>query len=331
MSEEELSPFYLPEKDQSFRDDMCFLCGEDVSFKNTLEHVFPKWLQKEFDLWNKQIILLNGTTIPYKSLTIPCCEKCNNEHLSKIEKEIFTAYKLGYKTFKNINRHFLFLWISKIYYGILFKELLLPLNRANKLEGTIVIKEDLEKYSMAHLLLQGARVSMEFQERNPWSIFIFNSQVSENKHLNFDYRDAQSALTFGIRIGEISIIAVLQDNSAQAEIFDETIRKIQKLKLHPIQFQELFAKISYKQLTLNRTPKYLITQTIDKVMINPIHLQGISLKDIYDKWDEEVYSHVLSYHTNVAREKLFVPPNQVMTYLYNDDGSLKYITDDDYI
>jgi len=40
--------------EQSTSDDVCFLCGasgQDV----TLEHVFPKWLQRRFDLWTQRI------------------------------------------------------------------------------------------------------------------------------------------------------------------------------------------------------------------------------------------------------------------------------------
>lgn len=328
MNQEELTTFYLPEKDQSFSDDRCFLCGENLSKKNTREHIFPKWLLKEFDLWDKQISLLNDTVIPYRFLTIPCCDKCNNEYLSKIEDEVFTAYKEGYETFKNINEQTLFLWISKIFYGLLFKELLLPLSRADKRKGTILNQGHLEQFRMAHLFLQGARVPIVYKERNPWSIFVFNSQVSEDKHLNFDYLDNFYAMTFGIRMGEITIIAVLQDNGTQADILYDTIKNLQKLKLHPIQFQELYAKTLYKQSTLNRTPKYTFWQNKNQISITPFHLQGMSPKNIYDHWNEEEYSYVLSHYTRVPQEELFVPPNKVMTYLYQEDGSLNSITTD---
>lgn len=65
----------------------CFLCGNTVSENaRTAEHVFPKWMQKEVELWNRNLTLLNGTVIPYRQLTITCCHDCNHFHLGKLRK-----------------------------------------------------------------------------------------------------------------------------------------------------------------------------------------------------------------------------------------------------
>lgn len=66
----------------------CFLCGE--TDKNlTKEHIFPKWLLKKYNLYDKKIkILLNETTISYRNLTIPCCLDCNGKYLSIIEDKM---------------------------------------------------------------------------------------------------------------------------------------------------------------------------------------------------------------------------------------------------
>ena len=328
MDESLDSFFYLPERDQSFTKDKCFLCGTDLINDSSDEHVFPKWLQKEFDLWNQKITLLNQTTIPYKSLTIPCCEKCNNVYLSAIEKKVSIAYKGGIEAFKKLDEYTIFLWVSKIFYGILFKELFLPLDRQQPFKDTILSSELLEKYRMAHLFLQGIRLPMEFKDSNPWSLFVFESQKYTNKSYNFDYKDCIQGLTFGIRMGEISIIAVLQDNSSQSEILKDTIENLQQLKLHPIQFGEIFAKTKYKQLTLNRTPKYLITQTqgTENITVMSLSLGGIFPENIYDDWNEEFYSHILAFCTGISQEKLYVKEaKQTLTYLYNEDNNLQYI------
>jgi len=36
-----------------------------------VEHVFAKWLQQDFNLWNQRMFLRNGTSIRYRQLTIP--------------------------------------------------------------------------------------------------------------------------------------------------------------------------------------------------------------------------------------------------------------------
>jgi hypothetical protein len=64
----------------------CFYCGKLLRGSRTREHVFPLWLQKRFALADQHLTLLNGTQIPYRHLTVPCCPTCNNVHLSKLEK-----------------------------------------------------------------------------------------------------------------------------------------------------------------------------------------------------------------------------------------------------
>ena len=74
-------------KDRSFGRSTCFLCARRLGSKNRSdEHIFPKWLQARFDLWNERLTLINGTTIPYRSLVVPCCKICNNHHLKDRDK-----------------------------------------------------------------------------------------------------------------------------------------------------------------------------------------------------------------------------------------------------
>ena len=70
---------YYPHNQMTFTYDKCFLCGSDLKSENySVEHIFPKWLQNKFRLWNQELILLNGTAIKYRRLTIPCCKNCNS-------------------------------------------------------------------------------------------------------------------------------------------------------------------------------------------------------------------------------------------------------------
>jgi hypothetical protein len=51
----------------------CFLCGSHLGEARTQEHIFPKWLQRRYDLLDQRIDLLNGTGIPYRQMKVPCC------------------------------------------------------------------------------------------------------------------------------------------------------------------------------------------------------------------------------------------------------------------
>lgn len=65
------------------------------SSSHTDEHIFPKWLQNRFQLWNQNLILINRTNIRYRQLKVPCCRFCNNDHLSGIENRIVAALEKG--------------------------------------------------------------------------------------------------------------------------------------------------------------------------------------------------------------------------------------------
>lgn len=74
----------------------CFLCGQDFDTGELgQEHVFAKWLQGKFNLWDRTLVLLNGTQIPYRNLKIPACGACNNVSLSKVEGQIARALPGG--------------------------------------------------------------------------------------------------------------------------------------------------------------------------------------------------------------------------------------------
>jgi hypothetical protein len=51
---------YLADRDMALDHDHCFLCGvELIAGNRTEEHVFPRWMQREYDLWTQRLTLLN--------------------------------------------------------------------------------------------------------------------------------------------------------------------------------------------------------------------------------------------------------------------------------
>ena len=56
------SKAFRPINSRIYSRNRCFYCGNLLRNKNSKEHVFPKWLQEKFNLWDQTIHLLNGTT-----------------------------------------------------------------------------------------------------------------------------------------------------------------------------------------------------------------------------------------------------------------------------
>lgn len=305
---------------------ICFLCGRRLSPKNRSdEHVFPKWLQSRFSLWNQRLTLLNGTHIHYRNLTIPCCIECNVRHLSPIENTIKAATLIGPKAVAAVDQLTLFLWLGKIFYGLLYKELFLVRDRQSGQRAPIVNKADLETFALHHLFLQAARVPFKFVPAIPASIFVFRVLAPPDVKHQWDFRDSLTLKTISCRIGEVGILVALQDGGAQRDLKGDFWRPYQKYRLHPLHFTELSAAFFYSSSLVNRVPKFMIvesqspSQTVH-VMQNP--LQGFSLKPIFDDWNQKEFARLLSQMIGLPFEQIFSPPTGVASWIHDANGHI---------
>ena len=279
----------------------CFLCGKKLNNKNkTQEHIFPDWLLNKFKLKDKNLILPNSTVIQYKKIKIPCCNICNNQELAGLEKIISEAVINGYKHFIKLHEILIFQWLSKILYELSYLDLRLPRDRSKvnslKILNKKIFEENLET---CHIFLQSLKKKTIFRKPPPWSIFVFNIKKYKNDKDNFDFMDNPSTLSIGIRMGDIGIVACLQDNHAQYIVTKKSVKKIQKVKIHPIQFREIVAKHFYLSTLLNRTPKYAIFlgEKYNEVFTMPI--AGLCRLPVFNKWSNLEYAKHLSFYCGI--------------------------------
>lgn len=314
-----------PFDQMSFTYDRCFLCGELLHEKNyTVEHIFPKWLQNKFDLWNKELVLLNGTKIKYRNLTIPCCKECNNTMSKYIEKPIERAVDSGYDEFVKLDRKLIFQWLNKISYGMLFKELSLKVDIRNPESPPIYDEENLKKHHMQYLFLKSVIDQSDFSDK-PWSILIFKIRA-ENSHNVYWAADNPFIKTFFIKMNDIGIISHLMDNGYQEDFFMEhpNMREFLDKELHPIQFVELCAKVLYKSSLFYRNP-FFITVFDKNKKLNNVISQPIS-GDAFEEWSQEMYAHCLAFYWEkwgLTFDDIYKGNDMVITYLRNDDGTFK--------
>lgn len=299
----------------------CFLCGKHLRKKNRAdEHVIPKWVQERYELWDQHLTLLNRTSMPYRQAVIPCCYDCNNQHLQPVEKVVSEAVEEGPDSVKALDNHLLFLWCGKIYYGFLYKELSIKVDRASKSSQTMVTRDFLRLYQMHHFFLQSARVPMNFLDFHPATIMVFETQEPVHPKLKWDYADNLN-LFFSCRMGRVGIIAFLQDGGANKGFFPH-FDEYMSFALHPLQFQEIVAQCSYKSLLFNRTPKYFMIDD-NPILVSQSLLGGLSNKPLFDEWNQEQYALILSHITGIPMEQIYCPPDMVMSWLRSEDGSLK--------
>lgn len=322
------TPLYDPIATWTFDNDHCFLCGTELDESNrTDEHIFPKWLQGKYNLWNGKFGLLNGTVIKYSQLVIPCCATCNGIFLSNVEKYVQAAHDEGIDGFRSLPRIVLYQWLAKIFYGILFKELSLLANRADPSLGSIFSEEELRQYAMLHYFLQSVRLPFVFHGFQPWSIFVVKAMVFGDSR-DFDYVDSSQNLVFSIRIGEVGIIACLEDGGLQEEVDADYFEDVNQLAVHPVQFRELVARVTYGSLLMNRTPKYFLKlpdQPTTPTEVNMLPLMGLSNKPLFDEYDPKTYATILYQYWNefeIDFQAVYEEPGLVRTAIFNEEGKL---------
>lgn len=306
---------------QAFSDSHCFLCGIGSS-EITQEHVFPKWLQRSFNLWTETIHLLNNTRIQYRSLTIPCCSTCNNESLSALETRISQAVDGGYEAALEIPELDWFHWLGKIFYGILRMELDLPLDRKDKEKGNIVDSDFLASFNALHFLLQGIRRPYFYTKELPFSVFICNLHAPVNGDNGFNFKDSLPGFTACLEMGEIGVILASEDGGLSKKKFGEYLLAVGGRKLTRLQFHELFASVSYTASRIY-SPIHLVSSTL---------LGKDTTIDVYpparlEPWNLREFAHALYFAIQEwsiegiqSPEDLQPKPDQIFTWLIHSDG-----------
>jgi hypothetical protein len=336
-----------------FDGDHCFLCSAALNPANrTVEHVFPRWLQDAFDLRDRSITLLNGTRIPYRSLVIPCCKECNGTHLSQLEVRMRPVILDNSKSLNEVSDQDINAWISKIYIGVLWKELELRFDRQTQDSEPILPKEAMENFRMVHFFLQSCRKKMTFHGMNsrfPNSMLRVECKVPNDIGNRFDYLDNPWAHTVALRMGSKGIVGIFDGGLHDLNFPDFAQMLFEERPLHPEQFKEVFVKLTYKSSLSLRVPyfgfiqnsetdEYTVTVLafddlnkaarcvvigVEDGPIGMIPLLPDSALDgpDYGDWCQEDFARYLSMYTGLPVERIFVPPDRVRTTLRDSNGN----------
>jgi hypothetical protein len=326
--------FYNPFEQMNLAPGACFLCG-GVPDESTREHVFPMWLLQRQGLLNERLTLLNGTSIPYRQLTVPCCLECNSEHLAHLESAVERASLAGASAVRELPDEAVFQWMAKIFIGVLWAELRFKADRAEIDGGPIVPPEVLEEFSVLHGHLQSVRRPFVFHPPKPWSIFVSDLHTFEPS-LDFDYCDSQFGLCFAIRFSGVGIIASLQDNSTQRDLYGHVWAPLEGVPLHWQQWDEMWVKVVYRASLLRRTPKYinvLPNSDGEPVQVMSLPTGGFAPEAMWEEWNQETYAEALLALLQrrmpwLSMKDIFQPPDKVMSWVFRPDGSVNALDPD---
>ncbi|QMW64398.1 hypothetical protein [Devosia sp. MC521] len=305
----------------NIRSRQCFACGGKPS-SGVGEHVFPKWLQTRFDLFDERLTLQNGTLIPYRALTVSCCAKCNNGFLSGIESKVQTIIERGTvdgdPDVLSLGR-----WMSKIFVGILVKETALLLDRKDPSLGHIMAADFIGEFANCQLILQSARKPTLFcslHGKFPFSLFWYRIDTERG----FDISTDIVGQSIAMRLGALGIIFV-NDGGLQLNAGVDGPFGLQGLTVTPLQFNELAARVHTKASLRDATHSYANSETPEHLTIEQqdVHpytstiLAGGEMQ-VFEPWNSEMFAVRASRITRLD-ESVFLDPvtRHEMTLLTN--------------
>lgn len=289
----------------------CFACGGAPTSGNG-EHVIPKWLQNECRLFDERLTLQNGTYIPYRNLTIPCCIDCNTGFLSSIESAVQPLFHRGDLIHPG-ERLALARWLSKILIGVLVKETSLLFDRSQPGRGSIVNPGFIDDLRQCHFVLQSARKPTSFTCLHgdfPFSLYSYKIPEYRKNH-EFDLSTNVAGQSIAIRVGQLGVIFI-NDGGFQMHVGSKGPFELADRELSEIQFRGVSARVHYKAALRDATHFYLTVENEERIQVEQLHVKSFSgylpASDelrIFRDWDEAELSYAMSAYMRVDRSMIF--------------------------
>lgn len=308
MSQTLFNPF----KDLIFDEHFCFLSG-DLTTENIT--VFPQWLMDHFKFGDESIEMMDKSKpYTYADLKLPCSPKVKKA-FEKLDIKVKAAYKDGFEGMASLDRELLFQWTGRMVYGLLYYEMLYERDRLLKKGEDFKLSITLrQRFGHFHLMLQSLIEPISFIGKKPWSITVFPLKYSADI---FSYRDDPINLMFQFGVNGFGFIACLQDNGVIGEKHKELLDKMEGHVLHPIQFEELYARFHYSDYILQYKPEYKIESKENGITI-AIETEG--MQPLFGLWDEDLFAQLLSNYWQVygiGKEDIIRFQRPPLSYLEN--------------
>ena len=275
-----------------------------------------------FNLADEPFKLLDESIATYKDLKVPCSAAVNEQYLEPLEAEIAAAFDIGYDAVKEVDELKLFQWAGKLLYGIIFNEMQSGIKQQHAQGHEFNISQSLiHKFSNLHLMLQRVYQPIQFEGFTPFSLFLFKVDSEDGL---FGYRDEINTLIFSLRIKDFGLVICLQDNGANRTYHRDILEKINGQTLHPIQFEELNARVFYSAYLFNRLPEYNVLPVGEDTFIEAMPLRGMSGKPLFDNWQNKTYGQVLE---NFWKKwgylllEIIKDPENPVSFLLDADGN----------
>lgn len=288
---------FNPFQDMIFDRHFCFLSGDLTTDEMT---VFPEWLMEEYKLGEEKIRLMENTKVkevPYTELKLPCASHVKTA-FEKLDRQFKVAYDQGYEAVKALDELILFQWSGRIVYGLLYLEMMGEWERHQSMGTEFKFAAKLrDRLGKFHHMMQSLIDPISFSAHKPWSIIVFPLKYGADL---LSFRDDVIHLLFQFGVNGFGFIVCFQDNGIIKETEKELIEKIEGYTLHPVQFEELFARFHYRADLLQYTPQHRLHMEGGRIEIESVPVEATNPDlPLYGLWVDDFYARLLSNYWQV--------------------------------
>lgn len=240
----------------------CFLCLRPMDTVGaTREHVIPRWLLKKYGLFDQTVTIGDETQLTYRRHTVPCCLGCNAFLGQEIEQPIRDRLlhwpnhlKDDLQDFKLLEK--LFCWLSLLHFKSLYKDVFITRYDTQK-RKQFRLGEGRDWFIHHHVSslcrLAFPELSIDPQALGSMLFFVLRENDSEP----FDFATFHDASTMMVQIGQVAMIAALNDSCGALNIFNDNIGpSMPKRPLDILDIKEVLGHITLINQHLEERPQY---------------------------------------------------------------------------
>jgi len=323
-------PYYHPFQAEVAPKDRCILTGLPVPDgpDGRLPLLPPFWVER-FGLADSRLQLSGGDSLYYSDILIPVHPNLQ-DRMKSIQNGVPDLLTAGWDGLNWIRAEQLYQWMCWLGIGLLYHEYILPVDQRSDSMAFLQEPAMVHRFSLIHLSLCSALRTITFENFDPGSLFIFQSHTYPSPRLNFNLKISLNTLCLSIRAGEVCMMSCLQDNGTQIAFFESYFQKFDGYTLHPIQLDELFARLSYKAYLMNPRFHYGLAWPEDGEVngITYVRLEipeEDRMQDAFRPWNEQIFASILLAQLSpygITQEDLQGPDHQVVTFLEVSDGQV---------
>ncbi|MDX5346879.1 MAG: hypothetical protein LPK19_06510, partial [Hymenobacteraceae bacterium] len=284
---------YNPFLRMQFNDRHCFLCGTEITLEQRTS-VFPEWLMERYSLADKELLLLDKSTVRHRDLTIPCCDTCHTQHLVPLEQDVKQATEQGLQGWQQLPEKRIFQWLGKIFYGMLVTELIKEQNPL--IRPQYAVSENpkmLGKFQSFFQVLQSIRVPIEFDDFLPASVFVIPVKPEQDA-LPFEFNDELTTMMCSIKLDDVAIVCCLLDNGIIKRALGRVWQDVKGKPLNAKQLAEFQARAYYAAYLLNVVPEYFLrpVKPTDDQIVYDTFMDDVT-GAVFNPFEVTAYAHML--------------------------------------